>query len=106
MKGFVLRHQPGKHIGICPKCSADPLVIEVALRFDPISQRQVLIEAALIQPNPYADDIGMIAADFHGFVNHIAGELGFPCQDILPGGDHLGSGCWQNGCEPAVRIAK
>ena len=34
MKDIISRHKSGEHIGICSVCSAHPLVIEAALRFD------------------------------------------------------------------------
>lgn len=96
MKHIVLRHQSGEHVGICSVCSAHPLVIEAALRFDLTSQRQVLIEATSNQVNQYGGYTGMTPANFRDFVYRIADQLGFPRQRILLGGDHLGPNCWQN----------
>lgn len=45
MKDIISRHKSGEHIGICSVCSAHPLVIEVALRFDLSTNNKVLIEA-------------------------------------------------------------
>lgn len=45
MKDIITRHKSGEHIGICSVCSAHPLVIEAALRFDLSTNNKVLIEA-------------------------------------------------------------
>lgn len=45
MKEIISRHKAGEQIGICSVCSAHPLVIESALRFDLNSGNKVLIEA-------------------------------------------------------------
>ncbi len=44
MKDIITRHKSGEHIGICSVCSAHPLVIEAALRFDLSTNNKVLIE--------------------------------------------------------------
>lgn len=51
MKTLIARHKQGEHLGICSVCSAHPLVVEAALRFDLHSERQVLIEATSNQVN-------------------------------------------------------
>lgn len=95
MKQLISRHKTGEHIGICSVCSAHPLVIEAALRFDLHSTRRVLIEATSNQVNQFGGYTGMQPADFRDFVWRIADEIGFPHQRIILGGDHLGPNCWQ-----------
>ncbi|WMY73872.1 tagatose-bisphosphate aldolase subunit GatZ [Buttiauxella selenatireducens] len=96
MKDIIERHKSGEHIGICSVCSAHPLVIEAALRFDLESDRKVLIEATSNQVNQFGGYTGMQPADFRDFVYRIAREVGFPQQRIILGGDHLGPNCWQD----------
>ena len=95
MKEIIARHKSGEHIGICSVCSAHPLVIEAALRFDLESDRKVLIEATSNQVNQFGGYTGMQPADFRDFVYQIANEVGFPHERIILGGDHLGPNCWQ-----------
>jgi D-tagatose-1,6-bisphosphate aldolase subunit GatZ/KbaZ len=99
MKEIISRHKQGEHIGICSVCSAHPLVIESALRFDLHSDNKVLIEATSNQVNQFGGYTGMQPADFRDFVYRIAKEVGFPAERLILGGDHLGPNCWQN--EPA-----
>ncbi len=96
MKEIIARHKSGEHIGICSVCSAHPLVIEAALRFDLESDRKVLIEATSNQVNQFGGYTGMQPTDFRDFVYRIANEVGFPHERIILGGDHLGPNCWQD----------
>lgn len=96
MKEIIARHKRGEHVGICSVCSAHPLVIEAALRFDLDSDNKVLIEATSNQVNQFGGYTGMKPADFRDFVYEIAKEVGFPPERLILGGDHLGPNCWQN----------
>ncbi|MEC5341341.1 tagatose-bisphosphate aldolase subunit GatZ [Brenneria populi] len=99
MKQIIDAHKKGLDIGICSVCSAHPLVIEAALRFDLGSNRKVLIEATSNQVNQFGGYTGMKPADFRQYVISIADAVGFPQERLILGGDHLGPNCWQN--EPA-----
>ncbi|HEB0903029.1 TPA: tagatose-bisphosphate aldolase subunit GatZ [Citrobacter freundii] len=96
MKEIISRHKAGEHLGICSVCSAHPLVIESALRFDLNTDSKVLIEATSNQVNQFGGYTGMKPADFRDFVYGIAQEIGFPRERLILGGDHLGPNCWQN----------
>ncbi|EOB5442408.1 tagatose-bisphosphate aldolase subunit GatZ [Yersinia enterocolitica] len=99
MKNLIEQHKQGLDIGICSVCSAHPLVIEAALRFDLKSERMVLIEATSNQVNQFGGYTGMKPADFRDYVYDIANKVGFPRERLILGGDHLGPNCWQS--EPA-----
>ncbi|MFG1175694.1 tagatose-bisphosphate aldolase subunit GatZ [Erwiniaceae bacterium CAU 1747] len=99
MKTIIQQHKDGVNCGICSVCSAHPLVIEAALRFDLDSQRQVLIEATSNQVNQFGGYTGMRPATFRDYVMAIAQRIGFPERRLTLGGDHLGPNCWQD--EPA-----
>lgn len=96
MQDLITRHKAGEQAGICSVCSAHPLVIEAALRFDLNTERKVLIEATSNQVNQYGGYTGMQPHQFRDFVLQIADKVGFPHQRIILGGDHLGPNCWQN----------
>lgn len=96
MKHLIQKHKQGLDIGICSVCSAHPLVIEAALRFDLNSERQVLIESTSNQVNQYGGYTGMKPVDFRDYVKGIAEKVGFPVERLILGGDHLGPNCWQN----------
>ncbi|WEP50118.1 tagatose-bisphosphate aldolase subunit GatZ [Cronobacter dublinensis subsp. beijingensis] len=96
MQDLITRHKAGESVGICSVCSAHPLVIEAALRFDLHTDRKVLIEATSNQVNQNGGYTGMQPHQFRDFVQEIADRLGFPRQRLILGGDHLGPNCWQN----------
>ena len=83
MKDIITRHKSGEHIGICSVCSAHPLVIEAALRFDLSTNNKVLIEATSNQVNQFGGYTGMQPADFRDFVYNIARTVGFPSPPAL-----------------------
>lgn len=64
MKELVRKHKAGQQIGICSVCSAHPLVLEAALRFDLDTNNDVLIEATSNQVNQFGGYTGMKPADF------------------------------------------
>ncbi len=82
--------------GITSVCSAHPLVIEAALRRGLAEAMPVLIEATCNQVNHEGGYTGMTPADFRGFVEGIAAEVGFPRAQLILGGDHLGPNPWKS----------
>jgi D-tagatose-bisphosphate aldolase class II non-catalytic subunit len=84
----------GRRPGIVSVCSAHPMVIEAAFRHGLRRQGPVLIEATCNQVNQDGGYTGMTPADFRGFVEGIAKEVGFPLDRLLLGGDHLGPNPW------------
>jgi D-tagatose-1,6-bisphosphate aldolase subunit GatZ/KbaZ len=101
MKKILERHAKGEAAGICSVCSAHPLVIEAALRYDMRTDRTVLIEATSNQVNQFGGYTGMRPAEFRDFVWKIADDIGFPRQRVCLGGDHLGPNCWKD--QPAEK---
>ncbi|MBA7802798.1 tagatose-bisphosphate aldolase subunit GatZ [Citrobacter freundii] len=99
MKELIQKHKAGAKLGICSVCSAHPLVIEAALRFDLNSGRKVLIEATSNQVNQNGGYTGMTPEKFREFVYSIAERVGFPQERLILGGDHLGPNYWKD--EPA-----
>jgi D-tagatose-bisphosphate aldolase class II non-catalytic subunit len=81
--------------GITSVCSAHPMVIEAALRRGLADKVPVLIEATCNQVNHEGGYTGMTPADFRRFVEAIAGQVGFPRDRLILGGDHLGPNPWK-----------
>lgn len=105
MKNIVSTHKNQDHrLGIYSVCSAHPLVIEAALRYELNTGKPVLIEATSNQVNQFGGYTGMTPKDFVEYVHKIAEEVGFPKDRLILGGDHLGPNCWQN--EPAAEAMK
>ena len=86
----------GRKVGITSVCSAHPVVIEAALRHGVAVNQPVLIEATCNQVNQDGGYTGMTPADFRAFVLSIANRVGYPADNIIFGGDHLGPNPWKH----------
>ena len=85
----------GEARGIPSICSAHPAVLKTAMRGD----GPLLIESTCNQVNQFGGYTGMTPVAFVAFVHGLAGEIGFPSERLVLGGDHLGPNVWQK--EPA-----
>ena len=93
----VLKAQKrGEARGIVSICSTHPWVLKAAMLE---TEGSLLIEATCNQVNQFGGYTGMKPADFVRYVREIAEENGFPFENIILGGDHLGPSVWQD--EPA-----
>ena len=99
---IVAAQEYGEGRGVTSVCSAHPFVIEAALLHGLAQRAPVLIEATCNQVNQFGGYTGMTPVDFVRFVCEIANRVGFPRQDLILGGDHLGPLVWSN--DPA-RVA-
>lgn len=86
----------GRNSGIPSYCTANPLVLEAALRRAKLLGTPVLIEATANQVNQYGGYTGMVPKDFYKLVLDLAKEVGVPEHQIILAGDHLGPLTWQN----------
>jgi D-tagatose-1,6-bisphosphate aldolase subunit GatZ/KbaZ len=91
---LVQQHKQGALAGIPSICSAHPVVLKEALR--PEQNRPVLIESTCNQVNQFGGYTGMTPGNFVAYVRNIASQTGFPVENIILGGDHLGPNVWQN----------
>jgi D-tagatose-1,6-bisphosphate aldolase subunit GatZ/KbaZ len=96
---IVREHKQGKPAGIPSVCSAHPQVLLEAFKAAQSFGVPSLIEATCNQVNQFGGYTGMTPADFVGYLRSLAGQAGFPFEDIILGGDHLGPSPWQD--EPA-----
>lgn len=100
---FIISAQKyGEPRGLTSVCSAHPFVLEATLRHGLVTLHNtpVLIEATCNQVNQFGGYTGMTPADFVQYVGKIADVLGFPRENLILGGDHLGPLVWAN--EPAA----
>jgi D-tagatose-1,6-bisphosphate aldolase subunit GatZ/KbaZ len=86
--------------GVTSVCSAHPFVLEATLRHGLAHHAPVLIEATCNQVNQFGGYTGMTAENFVQYVGEIADKLGFPREQLILGGDHLGPLVWSG--EPAA----
>ncbi|PKM38915.1 MAG: tagatose-bisphosphate aldolase [Firmicutes bacterium HGW-Firmicutes-9] len=93
---LVQRQKSGYDDGICSICSANAFVIEAAMEFGLKNNCPVLIEATANQVNQFGGYTGMQPADFTAYVQSLAQKIGFPQEQLILGGDHLGPLTWSN----------
>ena len=96
---LVKRQKAGSDDGICSICSANAFVIEAAMEFGLTHGCAVLIEATANQVNQYGGYTGMQPADFAAYVRSLAAKVGFPLEQLILGGDHLGPLTWSGEAE-------
>ncbi len=95
----IADNRAGKAKGIYAICTAHPIVLEAAFQQGKRDGTPVLIEATANQVNQFGGYTGMQPADFKPYIEKIADQVGFPRENIILGGDHLGPVCWCS--EPA-----
>jgi D-tagatose-1,6-bisphosphate aldolase subunit GatZ/KbaZ len=88
---IVRSQKKGEPRGIPSICSAHPTVLDCAFR----QYHPVLIEATCNQVNQFGGYTGMTPVDFQRFVHQKAEDAGFPADQFILGGDHLGPSPWQ-----------
>lgn len=93
---LVAKQKSGIAVGIPSICSANEMVIEVALECGLGSKSPVLIESTSNQVNQFGGYTGYTPFDFKERVLEIAERVGFPAEKVLLGGDHLGPNPWRN----------
>lgn len=86
------RWRQDRRTGLPSVCSAHPFVIEAVLDKD----GPVLIEATCNQVNQDGGYTGMTPRDFRRLVEGIAKGVGFPAEQLILGGDHLGPNPWKH----------
>ena len=90
------RSRQGGPKGIPSICSAHPFVIEAAIQHALDVGSPLLIEATCNQVNQDGGYTGMTPADFRRFVEEIAARHGYPLENLILGGDHLGPNPWKS----------
>ena len=96
MQEMMEKRRQGIKCGIPSYCSANELVLEIALRRAKLLNTPVLIEATANQVNQYGGYTGMLPKDFYKLVLDMAAEFDLPEQMVILAGDHLGPLTWQN----------
>jgi D-tagatose-1,6-bisphosphate aldolase subunit GatZ/KbaZ len=96
LDAVVQARQGSRPAGITSVCSAHPLVIEAALLQGRVDGTPVLIEATSNQVDQFGGYTGLRPADFRTLVEDLAERVGFPVDDLVLGGDHLGPHRWRD----------
>ncbi len=89
------QRRAGIRCGIPSYCSANELVLEIALRRAKEQNKPVLIEATANQVNQFGGYTGMMPKDFYQMVLKMAQAIDLPESMVILAGDHLGPLTWQ-----------
>lgn len=96
---IISGQKSGRAVGIPSICSANPSVLKVCVQS---KHSPLLIESTCNQVNQFGGYTGLTPADFVEFVVKLAAENGYPVEQIIFGGDHLGPSVWQDECEASA----
>lgn len=96
LQELAAANRDGRHQGIYSICSAHEHVLRAALQQALADASPLLIEATCNQVNQYGGYTGMQPADFYEQVQRLAKDEGFPSDQLLLGGDHLGPNPWKH----------
>ncbi|HKN23245.1 MAG TPA: class II D-tagatose-bisphosphate aldolase, non-catalytic subunit [Candidatus Acidoferrum sp.] len=91
----VQENHGGKHVGIYSICSANRFVLEAGMAQAGRDASLLCIESSANQVNQFGGYTGQTPAAFAAFVKEVAKAEGFPQEQILLGGDHLGPHVWR-----------
>lgn len=91
---MIAKRKEGIICGVPSYCTANELVIESVLKQAKRFDDSILIEATANQVNQFGGYTGMKPADYREFVYEIADRIGFPRENVVLGGDHLGPLTW------------
>ncbi len=93
---IINKNKKGNQSGITSICSTNWYVVRAALLNAKKLHKQVLIESTSNQVDQFGGYSGLTPKTFKKKVFRIAKEIGFPANNIILGGDHLGPNVWQN----------
>ena len=94
LRDMIEKRKEGIICGVPSYCTANELVIESVLKQAKRFDDSILIEATANQVNQFGGYTGMKPADYREFVYEIANRIGFPRENVVLGGDHLGPLTW------------
>ena len=96
LKEIIKCNKAGAAVGVCSICSSHEWVIESAMEEALRYGSPLLVEATANQVNQYGGYTGMTPSVFRDYVYGIAARKGFPKEEVILGGDHLGPLTWQH----------
>ena len=105
LERLIDQHKSGRATGIYSVCSANRHVIAACMQGALADGSPLLVETTPNQVNQYGGYTGMTAATFSAYIRGVAGQAGFPLDQLLLGGDHTGPHPWANEM-PSSAMAK
>ncbi|NQT61084.1 MAG: D-tagatose-bisphosphate aldolase, class II, non-catalytic subunit [Bacteroidetes bacterium] len=97
---IIQKNRNGERKGLYSICSAHPVVLKASMQQALEDNSILLVESTSNQVDQYGGYTGMTPTQFVEYIHAMADETGFPRENLMLGGDHLGPNAWQN--EPAA----
>ncbi|MBL7006408.1 MAG: D-tagatose-bisphosphate aldolase, class II, non-catalytic subunit [Spirochaetia bacterium] len=97
---IIQQNQNGEQKGVYSICSAHPVVLKASMQQALEDSSILLVESTSNQVDQYGGYTGMTPQHFVAYIHAMADETGFPKENLMLGGDHLGPNAWQD--EPAA----
>lgn len=92
----VRAHRRGDAVGLYSVCCSHPIVLTASMCVARHYGTLLLVEATSNQVDQFGGYTGMTPAQFRDYVHELARERGFPHDQLVLGGDHLGPNAWQD----------
>ncbi len=93
---IIEENHRGRPVGIYSICSANRFVLEAGMAQARQDAGLLLVESTSNQVNQFGGYTGQTPGQFAAVVHELALSVGFPPDDIIFGGDHLGPQVWRN----------
>src|SRR5436305_5814723 len=96
LRELLGRNRRSGKSGMYSVCSAHPSVIEAGFHHATADQAIFCVESTSSQVNQEGGYTGQTPREFSVFIHSAASNAGFPPDQIVLGGDHLGPFPWRN----------
>ena len=96
LREIIQHNRRSRSGGVYSVCSAHPAVIEAAVQQAILDGGILCVESTSSQVNQEGGYTGQAPQAFADFIHATAGTGGFPADQIVLGGDHLGPFPWRN----------
>jgi D-tagatose-1,6-bisphosphate aldolase subunit GatZ/KbaZ len=93
---IIQKNRSGERKGLYSICSAHPVVLKASMQQALEDKSILLVESTSNQVDQYGGYTGMIPLQFVEYINALADDVGFPRENLILGGDHLGPNAWQS----------
>ena len=102
---IINKNKKGEPKGVYSICNINKYVLETALLYSSPKNDYLLIESTCNQVNQFGGYSGMTPNKFKEYVLSISSKIGFPKENLIIGGDHIGPFPFKNE-NPTIAMEK
>lgn len=100
LQTLLASHRAGHNVGLYSVCCSNEQVLRAAMHVARRHGTLLLVEATSNQVDQFGGYTGMTPPQYRDYVRALADAEGFPREQVVLGGDHLGPNAWQK--QPAA----